>query len=151
MVALDEAGVREPHFPALRAGIHTGPALYRVGDYVGHTVNVASRIAAVARPNEIVVTEPVATAAREAGVTTEPLGPQRLAGVEEPVDLWRLAWIDASSSEGKDPVCGMVVGEDAAAHLVYGGIDYSFCSPDCLRRFIDDPDRYVRPRPAKKS
>jgi class 3 adenylate cyclase/YHS domain-containing protein len=149
MIALDQAAIREPHFPALRAGIHCGPALYRVGDYVGHTVNVASRIAAVARPNEIVVTEPVATAARDAGVTAEPLGAQRLAGVEEPVEVWRVLWTDGRSPEDRDPVCGIVVGDDAAAHLVFGGIDYSFCSPDCLRRFIEDPDRYARPRTQK--
>ena len=27
----------------------------------------------------------------------------------------------------------------------YGGIDYSFCSADCLRRFIEDPERYTTP------
>jgi len=144
MVALDRAALATAQFPALRAGLHHGAVLYRVGDYVGHTVNLASRIAAVARPHEIVVTEAVAKAARAADLATEPLGSQRLAGVDEPVDLWRILWVDDGTARaGRDPVCGMSVGEDAAAHLVYGGIDYSFCSAECLRRFIDDPERYT--------
>ena len=145
MVSLDRAAIASPQFPALRAGLHHGAVLYRVGDYVGHTVNLASRIAAVARPHEIVVTEAVAKAAEGAGLTTEASGAQRLAGVDEPVELWRVLWLDDGGPRGgRDPVCGMSVGEDAAAHLVYGGIDYSFCSPDCLRRFIEDPERYTR-------
>ena len=151
MVSLEQSALATPQFPALRAGLHHGAVLYRVGDYVGHTVNLASRIAAVSRPHEILVTETVAKAAGDAGLATEPAGSQTLAGVDDPVELWRIVWLDADGSRGgRDPVCGMSVGEDAAAHLVYGGIDYSFCSPECLRRFIDDPERYTLRRKVTK-
>jgi class 3 adenylate cyclase len=140
---LDAAARREPNFPALRAGLHAGPVLYRVGDYVGHTVNLASRIAAVANAHETLMTEPVAARAIEEGIAVSAVGARTLAGVDEPVELWRLERDDGDASV-RDPVCGMAVGDDAAAHLVYGGLDYSFCSPECLRRFIEDPGRYVR-------
>jgi class 3 adenylate cyclase/YHS domain-containing protein/DNA-binding transcriptional MerR regulator len=143
-VALDRTALETPQFPALRAGLHHGPVLYRVGDYVGHTVNLAARIAAAARPHEILVTEPVARAAESAGLRTETGGSKSLAGVDDPVELWRLVWLDDDAARGgRDPVCGISVGDDAAAHLVYGGIDYAFCSPECLRRFIEDPELYT--------
>ena len=43
-VALDEAARRQPNFPALRAGMHAGPVLYRVGDYVGHVLRIGRTV-----------------------------------------------------------------------------------------------------------
>ncbi len=143
VVELEATASREPNFPALRAGIHSGPVLYRVGDYVGNTVNLASRIAAMAQANETLITETVAEAAAEAGVTIAPAGEHDLAGIEGPVMLWRLE-SRARSVPDRDPVCGMAVGHDAAARLVHLGVEYAFCSRDCLRRFLEDPDRYVQ-------
>ena len=40
---------------AVHIGIHTGDALAEEGDYLGHTVIVASRLADVAGPGEILV------------------------------------------------------------------------------------------------
>jgi class 3 adenylate cyclase len=141
-VGLDATAAREPNFPALRTGIHHGPVLYRVGDYIGNTVNVAARIAAIADANEILVTEPVAEAAAEAGVVIVPAGEHELAGISEPVWLWRLER-RAKERPPFDPVCGMAVGEDAAARLVHQGVEYAFCSPACLRKFLDHPERYL--------
>jgi adenylate cyclase len=97
---LNAAALGADHFPALRAGIHCGPVLYRVGDYVGHTVNVASRIATAARPQEILVSEAVAAPAASAGLRTEPAGRRRLAGIEDPVELWRVVWLDGATARG---------------------------------------------------
>lgn len=150
VVDLDERGVREPNFPAMRAGINAGPVLYRVGDYVGNTVIVASRIAAIAKAHEILMTEPVATAAQAARLPIEHAGERRLVGVEKPVALWRIARVgERATRRERDPVCGMAVGEDAVAHLSYGGYEYAFCSHACLRRFLDDPTRYVEPSRTK--
>jgi adenylate cyclase len=113
-------------------------------------VNLASRIAATARPHEILLTEPIAEAAITEGIVVSAVGARRLTGVDEPVDLWRVVRDDGRPQPVRDPVCGMTVGDDAAAHLVFGGLDYAFCSPECLRRFIDDPERYLRSPVAKK-
>jgi len=37
----------------------------------------------------------------------------------------------------------MAVGDDAVARLKHNGESYAFCSADCLRRFLEDPDRYA--------
>jgi len=143
-VGLDATASREPNFPALRAGIHCGSVLYRVGDYVGNTVNLTARIAARASANEILVTEPVAEAAAEAGITIVPAGEHELAGVEGTIWLWRLEGRSRLTPE-RDPVCGMAVGPDAVARLVHQGVEYAFCSRECLRRFLEEPDKYVQP------
>jgi adenylate cyclase len=39
---------KEPHFPACGLGVSCGRAMYREGDYVGTTVNVAARLVAAA-------------------------------------------------------------------------------------------------------
>lgn len=140
-IALEEAAAGEEHFPALRIGIHAGPVLYRVGDYVGNTVNIASRIASAAMPNEIVVTEPVAQAAESAGLTVASAGIRELRGIEEPLPLYRV--VQRREVATTDPVCGMRVLADAAARLTWGGVEYAFCSEDCLRRFVEEPARYA--------
>ncbi len=142
-VELDRAATREPNFPAIRTGIHSGPVLYRVGDYIGNTVNLAARIAAMASANEILLTEPVAHAAAEVGVQVAFAGDHDVSGLEEPVKLWRVERIWSDQSPERDPVCGMAVGDDAVARLRHNGVTYAFCSPTCLRRFLEDPDRYV--------
>jgi adenylate cyclase len=144
-VALDEAASVEAHFPALRVGINAGRVLYRVGDYVGNTVNVTSRIAALATAGEILVTKPVAEAAAEADLPIEPAGEHKLRGVSEPLMLWRIArsGVRATRRE-RDPVCGMIVTGEPAARLLHGGFEFVFCSDDCLNRFLERPTYYVQ-------
>lgn len=88
-VELGEAA-RTERLPVLRVGIHAGPVLYRVGDYVGNTVNLASRVAAMATPDTILVTEGVAKAAIEAGIPSQDVGVREARGVGEPVSLYRI-------------------------------------------------------------
>jgi adenylate cyclase len=54
---------RERDFPPVRVGIHTGPALAAGGDWYGRTVNVASRLCAVAPGGEVMVSEATRAAA----------------------------------------------------------------------------------------
>jgi adenylate cyclase len=44
-------------FPRLRAGIASGPAVSRAGDWFGSPVNTASRVTGVARPGTVLVAE----------------------------------------------------------------------------------------------
>ena len=63
----------------------------RGDDVVGHTVNVASRIADLAGPGELVVSDAVVAALDPATATFQPVGPARVKGVEAPVWLHRFA------------------------------------------------------------
>jgi class 3 adenylate cyclase len=81
---------RDPDLPAIRVGINTGPALYRTGDYLGGAVNVASRVVNAAMPGQILLTEPVAKAASNAGIPVEEVGVRILRGVDDPLALYRV-------------------------------------------------------------
>jgi Cu+-exporting ATPase len=47
-----------------------------------------------------------------------------------------------------DPVCGMTVDADAPHRAVHQGRPYQFCSAACRSKFVADPDRYLKERPA---
>ena len=75
--------------PPAHVGVNAGPVVFRDGDYFGRTVNIASRIAARARPGEVLVSEDVISASRPAGVRFDHVGPVQLKGVSRPVVLHR--------------------------------------------------------------
>ena len=59
---LAEAMAGDPELPDVRVGIATGPVLYRMGDVFGRTVNLASRLTALAAPGTVLVDATTATA-----------------------------------------------------------------------------------------
>lgn len=74
----------EPH-----AGVGFGNVLARGGDYYGSVVNLASRIASIAVPGEVLVTAELHAAVGErTSLRFEPAGRRQLKGFAEPVPLW---------------------------------------------------------------
>lgn len=140
-LAISASASGQDRFPAMRIGVHAGPVLYRVGDYVGNTVNIASRIATAAMPGEILTTSQVADAARGRGIAVVEAGVRLVRGIDEPISLFRVTRPAAVISL-RDPVCGMSVSGDPVATLTREGIEYGFCSEECLRRFLTDPAKY---------
>jgi class 3 adenylate cyclase len=89
-----ETARSERGFPlSLRMGMHCGEVVARGADFVGQTVNIASRIADLAGPGELLVSEEVVDAVGGASPATvfRPVGPTRVKGVAAPVWLYRLA------------------------------------------------------------
>lgn len=76
---------------AVRMGLHHGSAVARGGDLVGHTVNVAARISALAGPGELLVSDEVVIAADGPpdDIVLQPVGPVPVRGVERPIWLHR--------------------------------------------------------------
>jgi adenylate cyclase len=70
-----------------RGAISYGEMLVRGGDYYGPVVNLASRVAQLAIPSELLVTSDVASGASGSDVVFEPAGKRMLKGFEEPVSL----------------------------------------------------------------
>jgi adenylate cyclase len=52
-----------PEFPAVRVGVHTGPAVQKQGEWYGRTVNVAARLCSAASGGEVLVSEQACEAA----------------------------------------------------------------------------------------
>jgi adenylate cyclase len=133
-------------FPAVRVGMHHGPAIERAGDWFGATVNLAARVASVAAGGEVLVTAAVRESAGSLdGVEFESRGEHRMRNLSAPVPLFA-AVPDDRTDEARhiDPVCRMVVAEGReAGSLRHRDTLYRFCSLDCARRFLADPDLYV--------
>jgi adenylate cyclase len=75
---------------AAHAGIHAGPVIERDLDVFGRTVNLASRIADVAQPGEVLASDAVASEAQDGSYGFEPLEDANLKGIPEPVPLFRV-------------------------------------------------------------
>jgi adenylate cyclase len=87
------ASARDEFPLAVRMGMHVGEVIERSGDFVGQTVNIASRVADLAGPGELLVTEAVLRSLDEHRVvgTFRPVGPTRVKGVAAPIWIHRLA------------------------------------------------------------
>jgi adenylate cyclase len=80
------------HIPAAEllpahVGIDAGPVIFQDGDYFGRTVNMAARIAAYARPGQVLVSDAVLQVTTDPGVQFVDLGSVELKGVSGPVRL----------------------------------------------------------------
>ena len=73
--------------PLPRIGIHSGQTVYRDGDYYGREVNLAARVVARAAGGEVLVTRPVATAARSY-LDFERIGEVKLKGFDDATELF---------------------------------------------------------------
>jgi adenylate cyclase len=77
-------------FPRLRAGIASGSAVSRAGDWFGSPVNTASRVTAAARPGTVLAAESVRDElGDDAGFSWSFAGPRRLKGIKGEVKLFR--------------------------------------------------------------
>lgn len=121
----------------VRAGVHCGPVLQvrtaHGDDVLGHTVNVAARMAGLAAPGELLLTADVLAEAGTNADEAVPLGSRTLRHVAAPVDVWALP---LGTQDGLiDPVCHMTVGRGSLAAVV-GGREWLFCSAGCRQAFL---------------
>jgi len=87
---LVDATEGDDDFPRLRAGIATGMAVSRAGDWFGSPVNLASRVTSAARPGSILVSEQTYEAiADDDRFTWSFAGARHLKGIKSDVKLFR--------------------------------------------------------------
>lgn len=133
-------------FPVVRVGIHTGTAVSREGDWLGSGVNVAARVTGAASGDEVLLTEATHELAGPLeGVEIESRGSVRLRNVRDPVRLFRARGRHGGKTGlPVDPVCRMTVADEhCVGRLVYGGVEYCFCSLGCVAAFAEDPDAFL--------
>jgi adenylate cyclase len=103
----------DPSFPCIHAGVHTGPAVPRSGDWWGATVNIASRVASAAEAGELLITEATKSAASELpGTQLRGLGPRRFKNISEPVRVYAAAPLRSIAQESAEDF-GKAVAERA--------------------------------------
>ena len=133
--------------PAVRVGMHHGPAVERDGDYFGAAVNLAARVSAEASGGEVLVTGQTAALAPQLdGVLYESRGRRELRNVREPVELFAAVRTGGANQATLpvDPVCRMAVDPDrAAGRLVFDDAAFYFCSLECAGQFARHPERFA--------
>ena len=91
MLKLVEVVDTDNDFPRLRAGVASGMAVSRAGDWFGSPVNMASRVTGVARPGTVLVSEAVWDVVSETGgYHSSFAGARRLKGIKGDVKLHRV-------------------------------------------------------------
>ncbi len=90
--SLHERNAREgPHKLRMRAGIHLGDVEDREGDILGDAVNIASRIEPIAEAGGVCLSSQVYDQVRTTvPYQLESLGPRRLKGLRESVEVYRV-------------------------------------------------------------
>ncbi len=130
--------------PALRAGLHHGPAIERHGDVFGAAVNLAARVAAEAYAGEVLATAGIAAVAAERGIPVVDIGVVPLKNVGEATMLSSLAFMVGATESAVDPVCQAVIDRRAAAgELRHDQKVYWFCSLACAAAFASNPSWHV--------
>lgn len=144
---LKDAVDREPLFLGVRIGIAVGAAVEQDGRYFGPGLNVAARVAALARDGQILCTGGVAAAVRDVSeMRCLPLGRVRFKNVLEPVEVFEIVSEEQMTATAVDPVCHMHVEvATAPARRPFNGATYYFCSASCAEAFAKHPPAYLEP------
>ncbi|MEZ0051771.1 adenylate cyclase [Mycobacterium sp. MAA66] len=90
VLQLVDAADADEALPRLKAGMATGLAVSRAGDWFGSPVNQASRVTGAARPGAVLLAESAREAVGDAeGFTWSFAGARRLKGIRDEVKLFR--------------------------------------------------------------
>jgi len=136
----------EPQFPALHIGAHHGGVLYREGDYIGATVNLAARVAAAGAAGQFLITQDLHDAVGDrADIRFTLLPPRRLKGLRDPIRLVEVGRREPERIDREtDPVCGLLLhADDVATRTTWRDTIYAFCCDLCKQAFMENPDRFV--------
>ncbi len=85
----------QEHHMTTRIGIHWGTVLTDGVIVTGDPVNLCAKLAATAQPSEIRITKPAfLELTLQRRLRCRPIGPVKLAGVNEPMDIFGFCWAD---------------------------------------------------------
>jgi|GEM_PF-596227 len=132
---------------AVRAGVHTGTAVHRDGDWFGAGVNLCARVAAMAERGEVLMTAATKQALGHEldGLQLQYRGFKRLKNVSQRVEVYALT-LAPTAADGVviDPVCWISVDpEQSTERRIFRGVEYHFCSSSCAALFEARPARYA--------
>ena len=121
-----------PSLP-LRVGLAAGPVIMFEGDdYIGRSVNLASRLCSEAQPREILATTVVAGDAPP-WVAVGEARPIPVRGLDEPALVVSLS-VQTDADAVIDPVCGLAV---PRAHVATWGGTEPFCGTGCHEAWFE--------------
>ena len=128
---------------SIRSGVNAGEVILMEGDdYVGHCVNVASRLCDLAGAGEALAAPSVMEELPSWGVALHETS-VTLRGVEKAVPVTSIRMAEGGADTLHDPICGLPLTHDTAeeiAHDVRGAV-VLFCSPGCVDTWRRRPAR----------
>ena len=128
---------------SIRSGVTSGAVILMEGDdYVGHCVNVASRLCDLAGAGEALAAPDVTPDLPSWGRVVRQTQVD-LRGVENPVPASSIEMACGPPPVSCDPICGLPLTTDTAAEVAHdaGGSTVLFCSPGCLDTWSRRPLR----------
>jgi adenylate cyclase len=138
-----------PEPVALKCGITIGHVILLEGDdYIGHAVNVASRLCDMATGHEVLALSEV-VAELPAWGTVESTDEVTVRGLEHPLRVVRLGLHQPGPEAICDPVCGIALTEETAFERRRdpNGATLLFCSDSCLETWVERPVLVAREEP----
>lgn len=132
-----DVGAREGGL-GLRAGLDTGPALHRDGEWFGSVLNRAARIVDFAERGAVLLSGATHAAALSEGSPTRfhRLGTRAVKNIPEPLEIYEMCHGNGQSGLAVDPVCRMLLDPERAPESRDGedGKVY-FCSHACASAY----------------
>jgi adenylate cyclase len=138
-----------PEPVALKCGITIGHVILLEGDdYIGHAVNVASRLCDMAVAHEVLALSEVVPELPAWG-TAEATDEVTVRGLEQPLRVVRLGLHTPGHGAIPDPICHIPLTEDTAfdRRRDANGATLLFCSDSCLETWVERPMPSVREEP----
>jgi class 3 adenylate cyclase len=126
---------------SIRSGVTSGYVILMEGDdYIGHCVNVASRLCDLAEPGEALASPSVIDYLPRWGLTLSHRDIP-LRGVEKPVEAASIGMPPLEPDQHRDPICGLPLTEITAEETADDprGWVVLFCSPGCLDTWNQRP------------
>lgn len=144
-VSLHNKVEKKSHFPSIHAGLHHGTVLKRDEKIFGSAINLTSRIASYAKGGQILCSRPFKESVGESDIFFHSLGEKRFKNVVKPVEIFEIKTNNETEEIWyTDPVCRMHVSENTApAKLPFEKKTIYFCSFECVKKFILNPELYI--------
>ena len=83
----------------IRVALHMGPGLEKDNDVYGDVVNASAKVQQQTEPDQIVITDVLLEAARQAGAQCVKLGRAEMKGKDEAIDVYAVAWSHAAEEQ----------------------------------------------------
>ncbi len=131
------------HAVSIRSGITSGAVILMEGDdYVGHCVNVASRLCELAGAGEALAAPDVTIHLPSWGQAVRQRHVE-LRGVENSVPASSIEMVRGVPPVSHDPICGLPLTADTASEVAHDarGAALLFCSPGCMDTWSRRPPR----------
>ncbi|MGH9018629.1 MAG: hypothetical protein ACRDY1_12840 [Acidimicrobiales bacterium] len=133
----------------IKCGITIGPVILLEGDdYIGHAVNVASRLCDLAVGDELLALAEVVPEL-PAWATAEATDEVSVRGLEQPLRVVRLGLQHLGPASAPDPVCQIPLTDETAfeRRRDANGATLLFCSDSCLETWVERPTAFVPEEP----